>query len=99
MRNYAMSTRKLADRNRDLQDECESQDEGDTQLLLLALRELIDRLAEGAEAQGIEIEEEEEIERWEGGGYVYLEAALTTPLEAEVEVSIQGGRAFIRMAR
>jgi hypothetical protein len=100
MRNYAMSTSRLADCNRALKDDSDDQDAGDSQFLIRALRELIERLAEsGVGPVGGEDADPEEVESWEGGGYVYLESPLPAASGAEIEVSIQGGRAFIRMAR
>jgi hypothetical protein len=113
MGNYAMSPSKLADCNRGLDGGCVSEDEDDIQYLLQALRELVARLtAPEIEETDIEVEagaestsatagaaELDEVERWEGDEYVYLEAALPECGEGEIDVSIQGGRAFIRMAR
>jgi len=109
MRNYAMSLSKLADRNMGLESGCVSQDEEDAQFLLQALRELVARLTAsvpGAGAGEPDIEtgpagpaDLEEIERWEGDEYFYLEAALPGSVDAEIDVNINGGRAFIRMAR
>jgi hypothetical protein len=113
MRNYAMSFSKLADCSRGLGDGCVSEDEDDIQYLLQALRELVARLTapeieeteigveEGTESTSATARaaELDEIERWEGDEYVYFEAALPDCSEGEIDVSIQGGRAFIRMAR
>jgi hypothetical protein len=104
-RNYVMSTRKLADCNRAPEGLCDLQDEDDTQFLVAALRGLLARLA-GAGGDALTAmtdtaagDESQEIERWEGGDYLYLEAALPDMAGADIDVSIQDGRAFIRMAR
>jgi HSP20 family molecular chaperone IbpA len=41
----------------------------------------------------------EPVEQWEDEGYLYLEAGLPGTLELDIDVTIQAGRAFIRMAR
>ena len=92
-----MSTRRLAEREMDLDSGGASQDEEATQLLLLALRELQDRLQ--GPGDGGPAPASEDLERWKSGDYFYLEAALPGAADAEIDVNIQGGRAFIRMAR
>jgi hypothetical protein len=97
MRNYAMSIRRLADREIALDDDCDEQDEDQTQDLVLVLRELLDRLS--LQLRGAPTALSKEVERWEGGGYLYLETVLTDSAIPEIDVSIQGGRALVRMAQ
>jgi hypothetical protein len=106
MRNYAMSLSELADRRGGQGRDCQSQEDDELQQLLQALRELVDRLSlsgtAGAAVAGpppCEPFDAEEVERWEGEEYLYLEAPLPHTLDAEIDVNIQGGRAFIRMPR
>jgi hypothetical protein len=99
MRNYAMRISKVSDRDLDLsldvQDDHGCEDE--PQVLLRALRELIDRLSGPMEAcAGAD---NEEVEGWVGGEFFYLEAPLPGTPDADIDVNIQGGRAYIRMAR
>jgi hypothetical protein len=75
---------------------CDARDEDDPQALLVALKELVERL-EGAVAGGAD-SSTAEVERWEGEGYLYLEAALPGTEYLDIDVNIQAGRAFIRMA-
>jgi hypothetical protein len=39
------------------------------------------------------------LDRWEDEDYVYLEAVLDAPSDAEIDISTQGSRVFIRMGR
>jgi hypothetical protein len=92
-----MSTQELAGRNISLHDDCDLSEEGDIQSLLSALRELLDRLS-GRDPDGPR-SRSDEVESWEGGEFLYVETALVRTVDAEIDVNIQGGRAFIRMAR
>jgi hypothetical protein len=92
-----MNTRRLTDGNIGVQGEGERPDEDDVQSLLSALEELLGRLS-GQHPDGLG-SGPEEVESWEGGEFLYLETPLPSAEGAEIEVSIQGGRAFIRMAR
>lgn len=92
-----MSIRRLADRDIRLDDDCDQCDEDQTQHLVLVLRELLDRLS--LQIRGGPTAILKDVERWEGGGYLYVETVLTTSALSEIDVSIQGGRAFIRMAQ
>src|SRR5689334_6401823 len=102
MRNYAMSLSELADRRGREGRDCRSQDDDELQQLLQALRELVERLS-GTVTVAVPTPSQpfdaEEVERWEGEEYLYLEAPLPHALDAEIDVNIQGGRAFIRMPR
>jgi hypothetical protein len=93
-----MSIRRLTDRDINLEVDRNTQgDEEQTQHLVLVLRDLIDRLSR--QIRGGPTTVAMEIERWEGGGYFYVETVLKSSAIPEIDVSIQGGRAFIRMAR
>jgi hypothetical protein len=103
MRNYAMSLSELADRRGGQGSDCQLH-EDELQQLLQALRELVERLSGSGSGAGpvptpCEPFDGEEVERWEGEEYLYLEASLPQALDAEIDVNIQGGRAFIRMPR
>jgi HSP20 family molecular chaperone IbpA len=73
------------------------QEADDSQVLLLALKELVGRLT-GASV-GPPASASGPVEQWEDEGYLYLEAGLPGTLELDIDVTIQAGRAFIRMAR
>jgi hypothetical protein len=92
-----MSTQRLAGCNFGLDGDSNFLDEEDTQYLLAALKELLDRLS-GRNPDGVGAGTEE-VESWEGEDFLYIETALSCSAGAEIEVSMQGGRAFIRMAR
>jgi len=92
-----MSIRRLADRDISLECDRDQRDEDQTQHLVLVLRDLIDRLSR--QIRGGPTAMSKEIERWEGGGYLYVEMVLKSSALPEIDVNIQGGRAFIRMAR
>ena len=92
-----MNTSRLADLNMGPEVGCDSQDEADTQFLLLMLKELLDRLS--GLSEGGPVSASGDVERWEGGEYLYLEAVLQSSVDAEIDMSIQGGRAFIRVVR
>jgi hypothetical protein len=114
-----MSISKLADCHRGLDEGCVPADEGRTQLLLRALRELVERLeaassedpphdgevdagAEhdpGGDALGASEPPSDALERWDGGGYFYLETAVPGLTGVEIDVTMQEERAFIRMSR
>ena len=70
---------------------------GDAGQLLLVLKELVERLSGANKAGGAP--RHDALERWEDEGYLYLEASLPTALEVDLDVNIQAGRAFLRMAR
>jgi hypothetical protein len=97
MRNDAMRTQSLAGRNVGMDGDVDVRDQEDAQCLLSALRELLDRLS-GRYPDGLG-SDSEVIETWEGEDYLYVETVLSRSGGAEIDVSIQEGRAFIRMAR
>jgi HSP20 family molecular chaperone IbpA len=97
MRNYAMRIRKINGRGMGIEGPGDLQEAGDSQVLLLALKELVGRLS-GA-GVGAPASASGPVERWEDEGYLYLEAGLPGTLELDIDVTIQAGRAFIRMVR
>ena len=78
-----------------LEASCAARD--DTQDLLLALKDLLNRLS--GRHEGDPDAASEDVERWEDGDYLYFEAGLKDSEDAEIDVCIQGGRAFLRVAR
>lgn len=38
------------------------------------------------------------VRRWQGGGYVYVEAALKSDEADEIDVNVHDGRVFVRIA-
>jgi hypothetical protein len=85
-----MTTQRIAGGSIGLDREDDLREEQDHQALLTALKELVDRLS------GLP---SEAVERWEGDEFLYVETPLSQSAGAEIDVNIQGGRAFIRMAR
>jgi hypothetical protein len=92
-----MSTQRTTGGSIDLDGDGDLRADEDTQFLLTALQELVDRLS-GRGPDGTEVPSEA-IERWEGDEFLYVETPLGRAAGVEIDVSIQGGRAFIRMAR
>ena len=92
-----MRTQRLIGGSISLDGDGDVRDQEDTRYLLTVLKELLDRLS-GRDPAGV-VASLEEVERWEGDGYLYVETPLAHSAGAEIDVSIQGGRAFIRMAR
>jgi hypothetical protein len=92
-----MSTQRLADRDISLDGDGDHLEETDTQFLVSALEELLGRLA--GRTPGSAGGSSEDVETWESEEFLYVETALACSAGAEIDVSIQGGRAFIRMAR
>ena len=92
-----MSIQRLAGRDIGLEDDGDPRHGDETQHLLLALKELLDRLSN--QNRGHSMGESEEVERWDGGGYLYFETVIASAANAEIDVNIQRGRAFIRMAQ
>ena len=93
-----MSIRRLADSDVvGLEDDCDQRDEDPTRDLVLALRDLFDSVSR--QLRGGPAAVSREIERWEGDGYLYVETSLTDSTLSDIDISIQGGRAVIRMAR
>jgi hypothetical protein len=97
MRNYAMSIRRISDRNLCMEGDCERVDPVLSQDSLVSLRELLEDLARRIHesvASGSEA-----LESWDGGDYLYVEAPLPAADGVEIDVTIQGGRAVIRIAQ
>ncbi len=67
------------------------------QPLLLALKELCDRLSDARDKW--QVSGPDRAARGEGEEYLYLEADLPSSPDAEIDLCIHGGRAFIRMTR
>jgi hypothetical protein len=92
-----MSSQGLAGHNIGLDGDGELRDGEDTQDLVAALEELLERLS-GRNPDGAGTGSET-IERWDSDEFLYVETPLSRAAGAEIDVNIQGGRAFIRMAR
>jgi hypothetical protein len=92
-----MKTQRIAGGHVNLDGGSDLLEEEDTEYLLAALKELVDRLSgHDPHAAGAA---SEAVESWESDDFLYVETALARSAGAEIDVSIQGGRAFIRMAR
>jgi HSP20 family molecular chaperone IbpA len=92
-----MRISRIPDRGKGMEGSGDLHEEDDRQVLVLVLKELLERLG-GAFEEGVE-SGAGEVEGWEGEGYFYLEASLPGTPVADIDVNIQAGRAFIRMAR
>jgi hypothetical protein len=92
-----MRISNLSDREMGMDGPGDLHEDDGLQVLVLALKELVERLS-GASEGGLE-SLAGEFEQFEGGGYLYLETALPGTLDSDIDVNIQAGRAFIRMAR
>jgi hypothetical protein len=92
-----MSTQRTTGGSIDLDGAGDLRDDEDNQYLLTALQELLDRLS-GRGPDGTVVPSEA-VEQWEGEEFFYVETPLARAAGVEIDVSIQGGRAFIRMAR
>ncbi len=92
-----MRVTNLADRKTDGVGplDLKTQEKDRDQTLQSLLRELLDQVSKSKE---VGVVEGQEVETYEGGGYFYVETSLASRPEAEIDISIQGGRAVIRIA-
>jgi hypothetical protein len=91
-----MKTSEIGTHDIDVESQSDRGSGDDTRVLLLALKELVEQLSRvGVDGPACELV----VEKWEGGQYLYLETALLSAADTEIDVSIQDGRAFIRMGR
>jgi hypothetical protein len=90
-----MSTSRLADRDMDMEGQSDLRHEDGSEVLLRALKELLDRL--GQARVGAPEPRAAEVAHWGDEEILYFETALPDSPGAEIDLNISGGKAFIRM--